>query len=198
MLDYRPLVFFWVAEYDNDKALPQFNPRTGKENKFSLVTKNQLVAFGWYPFTIELAQKIHQRNGQIVIPLPNRFYRITLKKGDTLIAKRNTTVTIFKFHQCGKCGFVWQLLKGKPSPKIGLPRSVDVFVEEIPVQDSKGKRIVRYLSPICPNCGYHDCNAIMIKDKKVKQFGGEKRETVYVLGKMGEKILEIQEDGTVK
>ena len=194
MIDYNPLVYFWIAEYETGQALPQFDPHIGKENKFGSVQHKQIVAFGWYPFTVKLAARVTRETGQVVIPLPNPFYRIELKKQDQLIAKRTTHIYVFKFHQCGKCGFVWQQAQGDPNPKIKLLRSNEYFVEQI----KQGKRTVIYKSAVCPKCGYHGCNAIMRKDKKIKQHEGELRETFYILGKARGKVIEISEDGSAK
>ena len=126
LLPYHPLVFFWIAEYEDGKALPQFDPETGEENKFALTDKGKLKKFGWHPFTPELAEKIYKRSGLIVIPTNNPSYVINLKKGDKLIAKREN---IIKFD---------------------------------------------------------------LKD------GAISRRTVYVLGKVGGKVLRIREDGSVE
>jgi hypothetical protein len=58
LLGYRPLVYFWIAEYTDGSALPQFDPETGKENRFSEVDHPKLKRFGWYPFSLKLAQQI--------------------------------------------------------------------------------------------------------------------------------------------
>jgi len=92
MLNYRPLVYMWIAEYEGGKALPQFDPHTGEENKFSDVTQNKLVRFGWFPFTFSLAEKIHQKTGLVVIPSNNPPHIIKLKKNSKLIAKRENTI----------------------------------------------------------------------------------------------------------
>jgi len=92
MLNYRPLVYMWIAEQKNGRALPQFDPCTGEENKFSLVDPDRLVSFGWFPFTFSLAKKIYIKNGLVAIPSNNPPHIIELKKGDKLIAKRENTI----------------------------------------------------------------------------------------------------------
>lgn len=126
MLNYRPLVYMWIAEYEDGKALPQFDPHTGEENKFSLVNQNKLVRFGWFPFTFSLAKKIYQKTRLVVIPSNNPPHIIELKKDRKLIAKRENTI--------------------KLNPKTG---------------------------------------------------GISREETIYVLGKVGGKLLHIKEDGSI-
>lgn len=197
MLHYSPPVYFWIAEYSNGRALPQFDP-SGEENKFSMVQRNLLVKFGWYPFSLGLAEKIHGKSGLIVLPTKNPVHTVRLNDGEQVIAKRETTVKMFKFRQCGKCGFKWQFTRADFDPLVNLPTSCESFVEDIPIQDEKGKHTVKYVSAVCPNCGYHDCNAVMIKDKKVKRFRDEKRATVYILGVAHGKVIRIRENGSVE
>lgn len=94
MHSYRPLVYFWIAEYTDGTALPQFDPQTGKENKFSEINQNKLKRFGWYPFTKKLAQKILENEKLKVTPTNNPPYTITTEKGNKLIAHRTNTIKL--------------------------------------------------------------------------------------------------------
>ena len=94
MLGYRPLVYFWIAEYTDGSALPQFDPETGRENRFSEVDKQKLHRFGWYPFTQKLAQKILENEKVRVIPTRNPSYTVTVEKGDRLVAYRTNTIKL--------------------------------------------------------------------------------------------------------
>ena len=94
MHNYRPLVYFWIAEYNNGTALPQFDPQTGKENKFSEINHKKLKHFGWHPFTKELAQRILKNEKMTVIPSRNPSYTVTLEKGDKLVAHRTNTIKL--------------------------------------------------------------------------------------------------------
>ena len=144
-LGYRPLCYFWIADFQDGTSLPQFDPETGKENKADpdwlpsasgqppipkdpIFVDKKLVKFGWYPFTEKLARKIFEISvGKIiVIPTNNPSHVIELKDSDKLVAYRTNSV---KFSLCG-----------------GVSR------------------------------------------------GG----TVYVLGKVGGKVLRIREDGSVE
>ena len=94
MLGYRPLVYFWIAEYNNGSALPQFDPETGKENKFSEVDHQKLKRFGWHPFSLKLAQQILQGENTIVIPTRNPSYTVAVERGERLVAYRTNTVKL--------------------------------------------------------------------------------------------------------
>ena len=94
MLGYRPLVYFWIAEYTDGSALPQFDPETGRENRFSEVDHQKLERFGWYPFTSELAQKIMKARKVIVVPTGNLPYTVRLGNGKKLVAYRTNTIKL--------------------------------------------------------------------------------------------------------
>jgi hypothetical protein len=94
MLGYRPLVYFWIAEYNDGSALPQFDPETGRENKFSDVDQQKLKRFGWHPFTPELAKKIEESEKIVVVSTRNPPYAITLEKGVRLIAHRTNKIKL--------------------------------------------------------------------------------------------------------
>lgn len=81
------LHLFWIAEYDDGTALPQFDPDTGEENLFSEVDQSRLVRFGWYSFPLELAKKI---DGAVVNPLLDS-YVVEIPNGKKLIALRTTS-----------------------------------------------------------------------------------------------------------
>ena len=94
MLGYRPLVYFWIAEYTDGSALPQFDPETGRENRFSEVEQQKLKRFGWYPFTPELAQKILKTERIIVIPTRNLPYTVRLGNNKKVVAYRTNTIKL--------------------------------------------------------------------------------------------------------
>ena len=92
MLGYRPLVYFWIAEYSGGSAFPQFDPETGEENLFRDVDQSKLKRFGWYPFTPGLAKKIYEAEGILVIPTCNRPYVIEIQNGQKLVAHRTCSI----------------------------------------------------------------------------------------------------------
>lgn len=95
MLGYRPLVYFWIAEYTDGSALPQFDPETGRENRFSAIDYQKLHRFGWYPFTPKLVQKILEAEGVVVVPSKNRSYTVALERGDELVAHRTNSIKLW-------------------------------------------------------------------------------------------------------
>lgn len=101
MLGYRPLIYFWIAEYTDGSALPQFDPETGKENRFSEVDQQKLHSFGWYPFSVNLAQKILENEKLRVIPTRKPSYTVTVERGNRLMAYRTNTIKL----QIRKGGF---------------------------------------------------------------------------------------------
>ena len=94
MLGYRPLVYFWIAEYTDGSALPQFDPETGKENRFSEIDHQKLHRFGWYPFSPKMAQQILKAEKTVVIPTSNSSYTVTLGNGDRLVAHRTNSIKL--------------------------------------------------------------------------------------------------------
>ena len=94
MLGYRPLVYFWIAEYTDGTALPQFDVEMGKENKFGEVDHQRLKRFGWYPFSVELAQRILDAEKIVVVPSKNKSYTIALERGDRLVAHRTNAIKL--------------------------------------------------------------------------------------------------------
>lgn len=93
-LGYRPLRFFWIAEYTDGTALPQFDPETGKENRFADVYQLRLKRFGWYPFTPKLAKKIFEAEDIIVVSTKNKPYTIEMRKGQRLVAYRTCSIKL--------------------------------------------------------------------------------------------------------
>jgi hypothetical protein len=94
MLGYRPLVYFWIAEYTDGSALPQFDPETGRENRFKEVDHRKLCRFGWHPFSLELAQKILKAEKMVVVPTGNPSYTVSVKEEDKLVAHRTNAVKL--------------------------------------------------------------------------------------------------------
>jgi len=94
MLGYRPLVYFWIAEYTDGSALPQFDPETGRENRFSEVDQLKLRRFGWHPFSPKMAQKILETEKIVVVPSKNRSYTIALERSDRLVAHRANAIKL--------------------------------------------------------------------------------------------------------
>lgn len=214
---YNPQVLFWIAEYKDGQALPQYNPDTGEECLFKSVDQNRLVTFGWYPFSPQMAIVL-QKKGIEVRPVRLPSYVLRLSSDMRLIALRRQYVRKYTFHLCGKCGVKWEARPGGPTELI-----------EIAIQNLKE---VPYKSYACPNCGNYnryvcpDCrNAISKNDedqfyckqcseakgifieypKTTVRIPAGQRETVYMLGwqrtfrgRNIKSILYIYEDGVVR
>lgn len=84
------LNYFWIAEYNDKTALPQFDPDTGEEILFSKIDQTKLIKFSWYPFTLDLSSKVP---GSVSNPLLPKL-SISLEKDDKLIAKRRNYIQL--------------------------------------------------------------------------------------------------------
>ena len=201
----RPLVYFWIAELKDGKAVAQFDPQSGTENRFALIDFPKLARFGWYPFTPKFAKHLYSQKGLIVIPTANPVYTVNLNKDVKLVASRENTIKIFWFYHCGnhvtpdrkECGHNWMFQANAPDPMIGLPYSLKANVEEFEVQDQSGKKKVQVINPICPKCGWHDHNG-PDRHRKIRRYSDERRKIVYLLGVQGGRVLRIKEDGELE
>lgn len=83
------LHMFWIAEYQEGTALPQFDPDTGEEHLFKHVAHSKLKRFGWYPFPRSLASKVAYaaHNPHLA------SYTVDIPPGGTLVAHRTTSIT---------------------------------------------------------------------------------------------------------
>ena len=80
------LKYFWIAEYNDGTALPQFDLESGNENLFKEIDQSRLIRFGLYPFTLELSKKVECSDLNLLLPK----FVINLKKEDKLFfARRN-------------------------------------------------------------------------------------------------------------
>lgn len=188
-LHYNPPVYFWIAEYNDGQALPQFDVESGKENLFKDIDQSKLKRFGWYPFTLEFAEKIGEA-GVVVRVLPLPHHVLELKSNQRLIAKREQEIKNYSFHRCLKCGFTWQWGEFKEPV---LPVSKEAHVDAV-VQNDKE---VKYVSPICPSCGAFnvwicpDCKRLLSynKERQLYCYGG--------CGKVYPKAI-VKERGSVR
>lgn len=82
------LRYFWIAEYKDGTALPQFDPETGEENLFKDINQIKTIRFGWYPFSEELSKKVKSSLYNPFLPK----YILNININDKLIAKRRNYI----------------------------------------------------------------------------------------------------------
>lgn len=83
-----PIPYFWIAQYKDGQALPQFDPVTGVENLFKDIDQSNLIRFGLYPFSSELSAKV---SCSISNPLLEQIV-INLDKDDKLVFLRRNYI----------------------------------------------------------------------------------------------------------
>ena len=132
MIQNRPLVYLWIARYNDGTELYQFDKTTFKENAFGDIDQAKLVKFGLYSIPKDMEAGIKKAGNPVVsIPfLPT--YEINLTGNRRVIYYRDVFISQEEYHSCLKCNR--EFLYGANSPKISS----------------------KYPSPICPNCGAHD------------------------------------------
>jgi len=83
-----PLVYMWVAHFEDGRILPQFDFEEGFENlyKSALEYPSRIKKLGFYPIPEELAKKI--KVPVISKPLP-RYEVIVPKEAKPIILRRN-------------------------------------------------------------------------------------------------------------
>jgi phage FluMu protein Com len=144
----KSIPYFWIAFYNDDTCLPQFDLDTGKNYLFKEIDQSKLVKYGWFPITSKLAEIL---KGSFYYN-PKLYPTILeLKSNQRLIALREESQSLFSYTHCIKCGFDWQWMVGKEDGSIGnsgLPRYGEKYCYHITNQN--GKEIYEV---ICPKCG---------------------------------------------
>jgi len=149
----RPLVYYWIAQYSNGTALPQYDPYTFRENSFGEIQQDKLIKFGLYPFPRNLVDGIRKKNNDSVVSIPFLpIYEINLNKNKRLIHYRDVFISQETYHRCGKCNKEFSY-----SPKTS--KSLDSVLS----------------SPICPHCGAHDLYICKSCKKIYQRFEDAKR-----------------------
>jgi len=87
----RPLVFMWIAEYEDGTVFPQFDPKTGKENRFGDIDMTRLKRFGWHNFSPELARELFVKGVEVESTYPPISAVLELQRGEELVAVRRHT-----------------------------------------------------------------------------------------------------------
>jgi len=147
MTQNRPLVYYWIAQYDDGTCLPQYNPITYLENRFSDIEQDKLIKFGLYPFDKELAEGITKKGIDPVVSIPFLpKYEINLDNDRRLIHYRDVFISHEEYHLCRKCG------------------------KEFEFSSTSPKTNSKYSSPICPNCNSHDLFICKSCGKEYQRF----------------------------
>ena len=84
------LHLFWIAEYQDGTALPQFDPDTGEEHLFKEIDHSKLKRFGWYSFPYDMVGKIPEAVFSLVLDR----YTVEIPQGEKLTAYRTTTLKV--------------------------------------------------------------------------------------------------------
>lgn len=155
-----PLIYMWIAFYDNRQVLPQFDFETGIENPYVSIDQTKLIKFGLFPINKDFSDKINNVAGRQIVESKNvPIHILKLDKNQRLIYVRRNYIRKFTFQICTKCGYQWQWM---PNHKegigdAGLPIHTDY---ELQIWQSK-----TYPCAKCPKCG--TINSIVCPDCKI-------------------------------
>jgi hypothetical protein len=220
-MEYNPLVYQWVAFYENGRVLPQFNPYTGEEHDWCDIDQDSLVKFGLYPFNAELALILFNR-GVTVHPKNIEAHEVFLDKGMRLIFVRRQFIKKFTFHSCNRCENKWIAKEGDEWELIAKT-----------VQNGKEHSYTSYKCPkceaynvmVCPGCGLivnkvkgkekgtfeYECPRCLHDGKPtrhpryISRHGASTRYTKYLLGyqettngRNSKFMITIDDNGNVK
>ena len=223
-MNNAPLVYFWVAYYNDNQVYPQFDLNSGKENSFASIDQTKLVKFGLYPISKILADKINI-GIKMVISKPLPYIVMKLKPEQRLIYVRRNYMRNFGYQICTKCNYKWQWMPNikEEIGEAGLPIHNNYTTQ---IQESKC-----YPLPVCPKCGSFnailcpDCNTLINeykrKDSEAHYFecpkckkehlryiinaDGTNHEIIYLLGyqmtvegKNYKSIMFINENGEIE
>jgi len=110
----RPVIeMFWVAEYNNGQALPQFDLFLNRENSYSEVDHKNVLRFWWIPITPEMAR---QFPGTCYNPLLKR-HAVDVNGAKGFVARR-TGIEIYVGRRKETSSEKLRRLLSKPPKKI--------------------------------------------------------------------------------
>jgi hypothetical protein len=144
----RPLVYYWIAEYDDNTKLLQFDEKTYKENRFDSINIKKLKKFGLYPFSRKLAKGVTDNGNKCIsIPFLSK-YEINFNKEDRPIYYRDIFISQEVYHVCKKCNKKFHF-SGEPRFSIKkVDKQLGIKRDEV--------------CAICPHCGakdYYKCKS---------------------------------------
>jgi len=90
-MDYNPLYFMWLAEFDNGDCISQFNYDTGKEILWKNINVKRIKKLSWITIPLELSQKIFTMEGIYTHPsIISKIYSVEYENNEMpLIYRRN-------------------------------------------------------------------------------------------------------------
>ena len=90
-MDYNPLYFMWLAEFDNNDCISQFNYDTGKEILWKNINVKRIKKLSWVSIPLELSQKIFTMEGIYTHPsIIPKIYSVEYENDEIpLIYRRN-------------------------------------------------------------------------------------------------------------
>ena len=102
--------YFWVAKLKDEKTIvPQFDLKSGVENKWKDVCIDQISKLSWYPFSDEFATLVGRANNILVLATNNPLLSINVPDGATPVIFRRGYLSQYSYYHCTICGkeFYW-------------------------------------------------------------------------------------------
>jgi DNA-directed RNA polymerase subunit M/transcription elongation factor TFIIS len=170
--DFYPLVFWWIAFYNDGTCLPKFDIKTGKENSFKDIDQTKLDKFGLFPFNASFALKVNLFAGKTIARdvenLP--YFIMKFQVNQRPIYVRRCAIHTFSYQHCDKCGYEWQWM---PTHKDGEKTEVDLLTHpNYVMQEWQGKK---YPCAQCPKCGsFNSVVCPECKDTLISEMKGAK------------------------
>lgn len=221
-LNYTPRGYMWIATYRNGQAVPQFDPLTGKENKFKNIEKSDVERIGLFPISPTMTVKILEGEGVLTVPNENPIHEVLIPQGKEPDFWARTICPSGQFHECLECGYKWLFAFGKEDPVLtrkGYPKHRDHKIYCVSCA-SEGKNtelirerrkwrcpkvdehrnpapIRRYGVAVCPGCGYHNVPTDTKEEHRIVQKVVDMSYLVYLIGPKDEKLTYINEWGEV-
>jgi hypothetical protein len=222
-MNNAPIVYMWVAHYNDKQIYPQFDFETGKENTFVSIDQTKLIKFGLYPISKTLENKIGDIKRVTSKVLP--YIVLKLNPNQRLIFVRRNYMRRFGYQVCKKCGYKWQWI---PDLKEEIGESGLMIHNNHTIQTYENKL---YPLAVCPECKTFnamlcpDCNTLINEYKRpdseahyfecpkckkehprfITNFDGVNQEILYLLGyqmtvdnKNFKHIMFINENGEIE
>lgn len=191
-LGYVPPVYMWIVTYTDDQALPQFDPETGKENRWASVDQSRVKSVGWFPISNSMADKILVGEGVIARVRDIPRYEIHLKPGQRPYMRKTRIMPTGQYRLCLECGAKWIFSLGEADPSIvrqGYPWHSDH--KYIPVPGGT------YRVAVCPSCGYHNLPTDTKEEQRIVRRSTNMEYAIYKIGVQEGQHFKINEWGEV-